>query len=672
MLLQLEHVDKTFLIDKDEYFHALKDINLTLDKGEFVAILGPSGCGKSTLLNIIAGLDKPTSGDLIIEDVRTSTFRQKQWSFYRKNNIGFIFQSFNLIAHLSALENVEIAMSLAGLNKSKRRQRAISLLERVGLKNHIHHLPSELSGGQQQRVAIARALANDPDIILADEPTGALDTKTGIEIMNLLQEIAQDKLVIMVTHNSELAYNYATRVVKMLDGEITDDKALKQKNEVTNKETMSKKKNKKMPLSEAFRLSLRNMKKKKGRVFITALAGSIGIAGITMVMGLSNGANRYIEENVVHFGNANVLNVVQTHTKDNTNITDAGKYAFINNNPKVSEVRVALADIGVWLVDNTQININASALASEKDQAFLKKFLIGRLPQKGQHEIVVNKAGARAVMKQFNLDPEKTKYENILNKKMTFNISEVKTKYDYNIVGIIDEIDLNRSDLYYDYATMADLFKSTKLPNKKTLYDTATKKATAYEVVLKNPKDLDAVNTWIMQNAAPDTSVQITSLAKTFKETLNLIILLIQAVMVIFLILSLVVSSILLAIVLYSSVLERKTEIGVLKALGARNKDIMRVFNAEAVTIGLLSGVIGMGLAFVLAPFIEVIATQLSGLDFRNMIKIPLSMKISKVNVPFLPLIILVLCSIFIAYLAGHRPSKKATKMEVIDALRDE
>lgn len=672
MLLNLEHVDKSFLIDKDDYFHALKDINLTLDKGEFVAILGPSGCGKSTLLNIIAGLDKPSSGDLIIEDVRTSTFRQRQWSFYRKNNIGFIFQSFNLIAHLSALENVEIAMSLTGLNKRKRRQRAISLLERVGLKNHLHHLPSELSGGQQQRVAIARALANDPDIILADEPTGALDTKTGIEIMNLLQEIAQDKLVIMVTHNDELAFNYATRVVKILDGEVTDDKQLKEKHQVTNQGTMMSKKNKKMPLREAFRLSLRNMKKKKGRVFITALAGSIGIAGITMVMGLSNGANHYIEENVVHFGNANVLKVVQTNTKNNNNITNPDNYDFINNNSKVSEVRVALADVGAWLVDGTQIDITASALAGEKDQDFLKKFLIGRLPQKGQHEIAVNKAGARAVMKQLNMDPEKTKYESILNKKMTFNIKEVKTKYDYNIVGIIDEIDVNRSDLYYDYRTMADLFESIKLPDKSTLYETATKNATAYEVVLKKPQDLDAVSTWIIKNAPPDISVQITSLAKTFKETLNLIILLIQAVMIIFLILSLVVSSILLAIVLYSSVLERKTEIGVLKALGARNKDIMRVFNAEAVIIGLLSGLIGIGIAFVITPFIEIIATKLSGLDFQGMIKIPLSMKVFKMNVPFLPLIILVLSSIFIAYLAGHRPSKKATKMEVIDALRDE
>lgn len=672
VLLELEHVNKSFLIDKDEYFHALKDINLIFDKGEFVSILGPSGCGKSTLLNIMAGLDKPSMGDLIIEDSRTSKFRQRQWSFYRKNNIGFVFQSFNLITHLNALENVEIPMSLTGISKRKRRKRALQLLEQVGLKSHAKHLPSELSGGQQQRVAIARALANDPDIILADEPTGALDTKTGIEIMNLLKEIAQDKLVIMVTHNNHLAYEYSTRVIRMLDGEVIGDEKIKEANTVTNHDRIMNKKNKKMPLREAFRLSLRNMKKKKGRVFITALAGSIGIAGITMVLGLSNGANKYIDEQVVKFANSNVLTVNQTNASNGKAVTNSENYLFINDNNKVSDVRVALGEVGSWLVDNKKIDINRSSLAGGKNQDFLKKFLIGRLPKPGQHEIIVNQAGARAVMKQLNLDTSKTKYESMLNKKITLDISEVKKRIEYSIVGIIDEIDINRPDLYYDYSTMAELFESIKLPTQNTLYDLATENSGQYEAVLKKSQDLESVSSWIVAHAPEDRSVQVSSLAKTFQETLNLIILLVQAVMVIFLILALVVSSILIAIVLYSSVLERKTEIGILKAIGARNKDIMRVFNAEAVIIGLLAGLIGIGIAFALTIPIEMIATKFSGMDFNGMIRIPLSMKVFKVNVPLLPLILLILVSIFVAYLAGHRPSKKATKMEVIDALRDE
>ena len=234
-MLELKKIKKSY--KTGEFIqHALKGIDLQFRKNEFVAILGPSGSGKTTLLNIIGGLDKYDSGDLIINNKSTKKFKQRDWDAYRNNCIGFIFQSYNLISHVSVLENVEMGMTLSGMSAKKRKKKALELLKKVGLKEHAHKKPNQLSGGQMQRVAIARALANDPDIILADEPTGALDTKTSIQIMELIQEIAKDKLVVMVTHNPDLANLYATRIVEFRDGELIDDSNPITKEEIDEKE----------------------------------------------------------------------------------------------------------------------------------------------------------------------------------------------------------------------------------------------------------------------------------------------------------------------------------------------------------------------------------------------------------------------------------------------------
>ena len=291
-MLTLKNVKKSYTTG-DFTQAALDGVSLNFRENEFVAILGPSGSGKTTCLNVIGGLDKYDSGDLIINGKSTKKFSDSEWDSYRNNSVGFIFQSYNLIGHLDIVSNVEMGMTLSGISSKIKRQKALEALERVGLKNHIHKKPNQLSGGQMQRVAIARALANDPEIILADEPTGALDTKTSVQIMELIKEISKEKLVIMVTHNPELAKDYADRIVEFRDGNIvSDSNPLKSE---TKKEEYSLKKTS-MSFFTALKLSAMNIKTKKGRTFLTALASSIGIIGIAVILSLSNGFDKKIAE----------------------------------------------------------------------------------------------------------------------------------------------------------------------------------------------------------------------------------------------------------------------------------------------------------------------------------------------------------------------------------------
>ncbi len=292
-MLKLQNITKDY-ITGNSTVNALKGIDIEFRKNEFVSILGQSGCGKTTLLNIIGGLDRYTSGNLIINGKSTKEFKDREWDAYRNYSIGFVFQSYNLIPHQTVLSNVELALTISGVSKKERRKRAIKALEDVGLKEQIYKKPNQLSGGQMQRVAIARALVNDPDIILADEPTGALDTKTSVQIMEILKEISKDKLIIMVTHNPELAEKYSTRVVKILDGVITDDS--KPFTEEDRKEEVKAKSGRtSMKFFTALRLSLNNLMTKKGRTLLTSFAGSIGIIGIALILAISTGVQNYID-----------------------------------------------------------------------------------------------------------------------------------------------------------------------------------------------------------------------------------------------------------------------------------------------------------------------------------------------------------------------------------------
>ena len=301
-MLELKGIKKDYLAGENTV-HALKGIDLRFRSSEFVSILGPSGCGKTTMLNIIGGLDKYSEGDLVINGISTRSYKDKEWDTYRNHSIGFVFQSYNLIPHQTVLQNVEIALTLSGVKKSERRERAKKALEDVGLGNQLHKKPSEMSGGQMQRVAIARALVNNPDIILADEPTGALDTETSVQVMEILKNISKDRLIIMVTHNPELAEQYSSRIIRMLDGEIKDDSKpltdaeIKAEAEHDEKAQEAEKKKKKpsMSFATSFGLSLKNLFTKKGRTMLTSFAGSIGIIGIALVLSISQGFQAYID-----------------------------------------------------------------------------------------------------------------------------------------------------------------------------------------------------------------------------------------------------------------------------------------------------------------------------------------------------------------------------------------
>ena len=293
-MLEIRKISKVYTTDSFKQ-KALDNVSISFRNNEFVSILGPSGSGKTTLLNIVGGLDNYTSGDLIINGVSTKEYTDRDWDTYRNHKIGFVFQSYNLITHQSILANVELALTLSGVAKKERRKKAEAALKKVGLKDHIHKRPNQLSGGQMQRVAIARALVNDPDIVLADEPTGALDSKTSVQIMELLKEVAKDRLVIMVTHNKEIAEEYSTRIIELRDGKVLGDT---DSFENTEKEKENKKKTKKtnMSFTTALSLSLNNLMTKKGRTILTAFAGSIGIIGIALILSLSTGVQGYIDK----------------------------------------------------------------------------------------------------------------------------------------------------------------------------------------------------------------------------------------------------------------------------------------------------------------------------------------------------------------------------------------
>ncbi|WP_028517267.1 ATP-binding cassette domain-containing protein [Ruminococcus flavefaciens] len=376
-MLQLKDIVKKYGVG-DNVVNALNGVSVTFRESEFVAILGHSGCGKTTLLNIIGGLDHYTSGDLIINGVSTKEYKDRDWDAYRNHSIGFIFQSYNLIPHQTVLSNVELALTISGVSKSERRKRAKEALEKVGLGDQIHKKPNQMSGGQMQRVAIARALINDPDILLADEPTGALDSETSIQVMELLKEIAKDKLVIMVTHNPELADQYATRIIRIKDGKLTGDsdpfevkKAKKSKDKKADKK--SGKENKKrvsMSFGTAVSLSLNNLLTKKGRTLLTAFAGSIGIIGIALILSLATGINEYIDNIQEETLSSYPLEIMRENTDT------SGMISALMKNQEEYEARTFEAD---KVYSNTQVydmfnSFNASAKQINNMKDF-KKFI---------------------------------------------------------------------------------------------------------------------------------------------------------------------------------------------------------------------------------------------------------------------------------------------------------
>ena len=367
-MLELKNIKKDYPIGGG-VVHALKGINLRFRKSEFVAILGQSGCGKTTMLNIIGGLDQYSDGDLIVNGTSTKNYKDKDWDTYRNHSCGFVFQSYNLIPHQSVLQNVELALTLSGVSKKERKERAIKALAEVGLSTQLHKKPSEMSGGQMQRVAIARALVNNPDIILADEPTGALDSETSVQVMEILKEVSKERLVIMVTHNPELAETYATRTIRMLDGVIISD-SMPVEEEIQYEVVKSKKKKPSMSMTTSFGLSMKNLFTKKGRTILTAFAGSIGIIGIALIFSISNGLNNYINKVQEDTLSSYPLMIEETHMDVGTLLQT---FAGTAENAKTHEKDAIYSESVLYDMMNALNNMEASENDLKSFKAYLEK-----------------------------------------------------------------------------------------------------------------------------------------------------------------------------------------------------------------------------------------------------------------------------------------------------------
>ncbi len=763
-MLELKKIKKSY--KTGEFIqHALKGIDLEFRKNEFVAILGPSGSGKTTLLNIIGGLDKYDNGDLIINGKSTKKFKQSDWDSYRNNCIGFIFQSYNLITHISVLENVEMGMTLSGISAKKRKKKALELLKKVGLKDHAHKKPNQLSGGQMQRVAIARALANDPDIILADEPTGALDSKTSVQIMELIQEIAKDKLVIMVTHNPDLANIYANRIVEFRDGELIDDSNPISKEEKEKENYKIKKTS--MNYLTALKLSFNNIKTKKGRTLLTAFASSIGIIGIALILSLSNGFKLQIDKfekdtlsqapiliskqsmDMNSMSNLTEKDELEEFPKDEVIHAQKTVEAMIHTNTITKEYMEKIKNIdsnnigGIAYqratnlniftkIDNKIKQINSSStilpLPSSLDnkEAIVMQdnfeVIYGELTQNKEDLVLLvdsKNRVAESILKELGYKDENINFKDIVGKEFKLILNndyykkigelytintDIEKLYENNnnitlkISAIIrgkegsDFAKLSGSGLMYNNSLTefvieknkeSEIVKTQKEKNYNVLttelFDLDTKEGKeAKEMMLGYlgadttpvmiqiyPKDFDSKDEILKvldeynEGKNEDDKIIYMDQAKLITTMSGSIMDAITIVLIAFSGISLIVSSIMIGIITYISVLERTKEIGILRALGARKKDISRVFNAETFIIGLSSGLIGLLIAKLLTFPTNHIIEKLT--DLPN---------VAKLN-PYHAITLLII-SILLTVIGGLIPSRIAAKKDPVEALRSE
>ncbi len=757
-MLELKKIKKTYNAGGLKQ-NALNSVSIKFRKSEFVCILGPSGSGKTTLLNVLGGLDNYDDGDLIINGKSTRKFKSKDWDEYRNNVIGFIFQSYNLIGHISVLANVELSLKLSSVPKKERRKKALEVLEKVGLKNHIHKKPNELSGGQMQRVAIARSLVNDPEIILADEPTGALDTKTSKDIMDLIKKVSDGKLVIMVTHNETLAKEYATRIINLEDGKITGDTNPYDEKEAEKKDYKFRKT--KMSFKEALLLSLNNILTKKGRTLLTAFASSIGIIGIALILALSNGFDKKVneyekgimsampiiiskesmnmdEETISNLKGENKTeypgeeyvvskkNDMDLMTRTNNLTKDYINY--IMKTPKEYAYGVSFYSAKSFniinedkeLIDSSKVNLGSVPYSFDKTvpnqvlDAYYE-VLKGRMPQsKDELVLIVNAYNEvdENVLKALSLDgKEKISFDEILNSTLKIvpndslykeynglfiknnNMNELyENSINLKVVGIIRAGEqfpafVQNSSLCYtsefnDY--YIDLNENSKIvkEQRKKDYNILTgmpfDESMTKEIFLSYlgadelpmmiylyPKDfeskddllkyLDDYNT----NLKEEDKIVYIDQAEMISSMSGSIMSAITIVLVAFSSISLVVSSIMIGIITYISVLERTKEIGVLRSLGARKKDITRVFNAETFIIGITSGLIGVAIALLLTIPANIIIYNLT--DLKG---------VASLNP--LHAVILIIISMTLTLIGGYIPARIASKKDPVKALRTE
>ena len=679
-MLELKNIKKSYKTG-DFIQHALKGVDLKFRTNEFVAILGPSGSGKTTLLNIIGGLDHYDSGDLIINSKSTKKFKDSNWDSYRNNCVGFIFQAYNLISHISVLENVEMSTILSGYSKKKRRKKALEALERVGLKDHVHKKPNQLSGGQMQRVAIARSLVNDPDIILADEPTGALDTKTSKQIMDLIQEIAKDKLVIMVTHNPELAKDYATRIIEFQDGEILNDS-----NPVKDKEKISER-----IIGIALILSLSNGFKLKidefehdtlsqAPILISEQGMDISTFDMEDKQDLKDFSNKkevYPLKNMENNIHKNILTHEYLFSSFPTMLDDSLS-TMITDHFEAIEGEITNHKEDIYLLVDSKNRISEDvlkALGYEGDKVSFKD-IIGK-----EFKLVENNDYYKNVGERFIVNTDYNELYNHSN-NLTLKIAGViRGKKDSDFAklsgnGLIyndtlidyiieknkeSEIVLKQRELDYNILTY-EKFETDEDKLNTLAYFGEDGVPLAMQIY---PKDFDSKDEILKYldkfNKGKseeekiiyiDQAELITSLSGNIMDAITIVLIAFSSI-------ALIVSSIMVGIITYTSVLERTKEIGILRALGARKKDIRRVFNAEVLIIGFFSGVLGIVISLLLTLPINKIIESLSGLA-----------GVAKLNP--VHAILLITISVLLTLIGGMIPASVASKKDPVIALRTE
>ena len=773
-MLELKNIVKKYNTGGSEVA-VLKSVNIHFRENEFVSILGASGSGKTTLLNIIGGLDKYTSGDMALMGRSTKEFKDRDWDSYRNGTIGFVFQSYNLISHLSVIENVKLALSISGHSNAENDEKAKKVLEDVGLVEHLYKKPNQLSGGQMQRVAIARALVTDPKIILADEPTGALDSKTSVQIMELIKEISKTKLVIMVTHNPELAKEYSDRIVRVKDGEIQEDTNPYVAKEVTDDGFALKKTA--MVFSSAIKSSFKNLLTKKFRTLMTVVASSIGIISIGLVLAISSGMDKYIQTmqnenlssmpimisaNQVNFGlsvdddnsekDSNSSELVPKSRRDvHRNLYSVDSLGngetfinYIQNNAKDYYSAIDFAE-GYKLQALTK-NAKGEVVAVKQEQTSFNDSIFGVLPEEknlimNQYEVVKsskdnfeypsnnevvlftakNNEIDKATIKALGFDENaKVKYEDVIGKEFSvvennnyyrkiadrFVPRDVDAKmYDsgtkVKVVAILKAKDsFTRPQMTIGYTRAlqkAMIEKEAKsdivvaqqkdktrniITNQKMDSDTAeqilatlgAKSApSAINIYPKSFNDRDKIaevindfNKKVADKYDPDSSdyhkysITYADLAKQMTTIMSQMINTISLILSAFAGISLIVSSIMIGILTYVSVVERTKEIGILRAIGARKKDITRIFIAEAGLIGFISGAVGVGVTMLLSvPISGSIAKALKVEAFTASLNAQSSIG-------------LILLSLILTLIASIIPSRIAAKKDPVEALRTE
>lgn len=635
-ILKINKLNKYYTISKNNKFRALKDVDLEISKGEIVAILGESGSGKSTLMNIIGGLDTDYSGQVFVGNSDLKDLSEKELDKYRKDEIGFVFQSFNLIPHLNVLDNVTIAMTLSNISLSRRTKRAIEVLDSLGLKDQMYKKPNQLSGGQKQRVAIARALVNNPRIILADEPTGSLDKETSIQILGILRDISKDGItVIMVTH-SELVASISNRVITISDGEIVSDEI---RSDVSKYKDNVEKENSKQNLSffSAIKLALNNMKKKLARNVLVSIGASIGIMSVVVMLSLGEGVKSYIKDRMNENVNPLTIEVSKAIERDEYRPFYEGVKTFseediqelsnVDNLYKIEKVFNSMMSNSRINIDDKNYNIQ---MFSTINNNFVESDLLeGSLP--GEDEIILN------VMISDLIDED---YSKAIGKKVkVYFVEESKMlEKEFTISGISE----NSYQIYFNYDDIESLYLDNNLefnPNSVVLTMNS-------EEVVEETKS-------ILEDMGYSPSIQEQMLG-IFNEMLDVITYVLAGVAAI----SLFVSAIMILVVLYISVVERTNEIGVLKAIGARRKDIKRIFVSEAFLIGLTSGIIGILFAYLINIVVNMYTNNLFEVD------------VAKITPQFILFGISI--SILISVFSGLWPASRAAKLDPIESLRHE